>query len=59
MNAGKFKCKSCDHIWLSGYKMVTCPKCGHLYIIWLNYEELAKTYTNLKCTDLDSYAYGG
>ena len=59
MNAGKFKCKSCDHIWLSDNNYVACPKCGHLYVVWLNYEELAKAYRDLKKSDLDGYVYGG
>ena len=59
MNEGKFKCERCSHVWLSELKMVTCLKCNHLYVVWLNYEEMAKNYRSLNKTGLEQYAYGG
>jgi len=40
---GEFECCGCGFKWRSKLqKAHDCPKCKHLWIKWLNYEELAK-----------------
>ena len=36
----KFCCLACGHEWEQPPKPTKCPKCDHLYVKWLNYEEL-------------------
>lgn len=36
----KYKCLKCNHEFNDKPGLVECPKCGYLYIKWLNYEEL-------------------
>ncbi len=37
----RFKCQKCDHTWEEEHKgMTQCPRCNHLYVDWLNYEEM-------------------
>jgi len=39
----KYKCIKCLYEWEEELKGPTqCPKCGHLYVKWLNYEEMKK-----------------
>ena len=40
----KHRCLKCLYEWESkhGPKYAICPKCGHLYVKWLNYEEMEK-----------------
>lgn len=37
-----YKCLKCDYLWFGKPGPVTCPKCCHLYIKWINYEEWRK-----------------
>ena len=37
---GKFKCSHCEHEFEEEIGPVRCPQCGHIYVTWLNYEEL-------------------
>ncbi len=41
----EFKCLKCTLNWSSKPGPTQCPKCGHLYVKWVNYEEW-KEYTN-------------
>ena len=38
----KFQCLKCLYTWESKPGPTTCPICEHLYVKWLNYEELYK-----------------
>lgn len=40
MVIGKYKCLSCGHEYEHPVRPTECPICNHLYIKWLNYEEL-------------------
>lgn len=57
----KYKCESCGHIWTENFAGpdISCTECGHLYVIWINYEELAKNYRDLDREGLEKYAFGG
>lgn len=35
----KLKCYNCSARWTSKQYKNTCPKCGNLYVEWLNSEE--------------------
>ena len=37
---GKYKCLKCNHEYSHPVRTTKCPKCGHLYVKWLNYDEL-------------------
>ena len=37
----KFKCLKCKHEYTGPTGPTECPKCGHLYVKWLNYNKLA------------------
>jgi rubrerythrin len=34
-----YRCLKCGHEWKQTPTMVDCPKCRHLYIKWVNYNE--------------------
>ena len=36
----KWKCLKCGYRWVSEPDTPVCPKCGHVYVKWLNYEEM-------------------
>jgi rubrerythrin len=36
----KYKCLKCQHEYSHPPRPTECPKCGHLYVKWLNYEEM-------------------
>ena len=38
----KYRCKSCHSEWEDYSGPTECPVCRHLYVDWLNYEELSK-----------------
>ena len=38
----KYKCLKCYHVWEGNPGPVTCPKCTHEYVKWINYEDLKK-----------------
>jgi rubrerythrin len=40
----KFKCIKCDFLWESNPGPTQCPKCDHLYVKWLNYEQMRKEW---------------
>jgi len=40
----KFKCLECDCHWQSYPGPTQCPKCAHLYVKWINYEEMRKEW---------------
>ena len=42
----KFKCLKCGHDWKDMTGPTQCPVCGHLYVKWVNYEQLAKGWRN-------------
>lgn len=46
----KFRCLSCGYKWESEPGPTTCPKCGHFYVKWVNYEEWAKSNESNKVT---------
>jgi hypothetical protein len=38
---GKFNCLKCDYVWDSSFLgPQVCPVCAHVYVKWLNYNEL-------------------
>ena len=41
---GKHLCLKCGHRWEAVHGPQDCPKCGHLYVKWLNYDEMRKKY---------------
>lgn len=41
MNA-KYQCEKCKFKYEHKPYPTQCPKCGHLYVKWLNYEEMNK-----------------
>lgn len=43
MNA-KHRCCGCEYEWESGPGPTQCPRCGHLYVKWLNYEEMREVW---------------
>jgi len=46
----QYKCMKCDHKWEEVHRGPTlCPKCSHLYVKWLNYEELYEMYFKDEC----------
>jgi DNA-directed RNA polymerase subunit RPC12/RpoP len=38
----EYKCLKCEYEWKQKAGPTQCPDCGHLYILWVNYDELAK-----------------
>ena len=42
MNA-EYRCNGCGHAWhLAQPSQVTCPKCNHLYVKWVNFDAWRK-----------------
>lgn len=37
----RYRCRGCGHEWRGRSGPVTCPKCPHTYIDWLNAQEMA------------------
>ena len=37
---GKYKCMKCGFEYKHPVRQTQCPKCKHLYVKWLNYDEL-------------------
>jgi len=53
----EFKCVACHFHWKGESGMYAhCPKCENLYIIWIDYEKIAKEY---RINNPDSKAFGG
>jgi len=44
MKNALYKCLKCNHKYRDELGPTRCPKCGHLYIEWLNYEKWKNTY---------------
>ena len=40
----KFKCLKCGYKWRDVTGPTQCSICGHLYVKWINYEQLAKVW---------------
>lgn len=40
----EYRCRNCGHEFSApaGPEHGQCPKCGHLYLDWLNYDALVK-----------------
>lgn len=36
----QYKCLKCLHEWNGECGPTICPKCNHVYVKWLNYDEL-------------------
>ena len=36
----QYRCQRCSHEWTDRAGPVQCPVCEHLYVTWLNYEEM-------------------
>lgn len=34
-----YRCLKCGHEWRQPPGMVDCPKCQHLYVKWVNYND--------------------
>lgn len=41
-----YKCLKCGYEWEQLPAPTQCPKCNHLYVKWLNYEQLRKMWDN-------------
>ncbi len=41
-NIAEYVCIRCEHYYRSEPGPTQCPECGHLYVKWLNYEQLKK-----------------
>ena len=39
-----FKCLRCNCRWKSEPGPTQCPACGHLYVKWINYEEMREIW---------------
>jgi len=35
----EYRCFGCGHEFKGMPGLTPCPKCGHLYVKWMNYEE--------------------
>lgn len=35
----KYRCMACGFEWEQRPSQVICPKCGHLYVRWTNYDD--------------------
>jgi len=55
MMLAKFRCLKCNHIWKSNPGPTQCPVCNHLYIKWLNYEEMRNERNNNLGKDKECY----
>lgn len=40
----KHRCLKCGFEWDSKVGPTQCPKCYHLYVKWVNYEEMRKVW---------------
>jgi len=40
----KFMCLKCFYKWEDNPGPTQCPSCNHLYVKWLNYEEMRKQW---------------
>ncbi len=40
----KYKCLKCGYQYKSPPGPTQCPKCNHLYIKWLNFEDMRKQW---------------
>ena len=43
-----FKCLRCGYQWSNIPGPTECPYCNHLYVKWLNYEEMRKEWDKEK-----------
>jgi DNA-directed RNA polymerase subunit RPC12/RpoP len=39
MYLAHYKCLKCGYEWTTTPKLVECPKCGHLYVKWVDYNK--------------------
>lgn len=37
-----YRCQRCAHEWWEPAGPTECPQCGHLYLLWMNYEALRR-----------------
>ena len=44
MDLARFQCLKCFYLWQSRPGPTECPACGHVYVKWLNYEEMRKEW---------------
>jgi len=44
----KFKCLKCFFRWEEQPGPTQCPICRHLYVKWVNYEEMRKMWDDLE-----------
>ena len=42
--SANFKCLKCGYHWEYYPGPTQCPMCGHLYVKWINYEEMRKEW---------------
>jgi DNA-directed RNA polymerase subunit RPC12/RpoP len=38
MTLAHYRCMKCSYEWHANPGPVECPKCRHLYVLWVNYE---------------------
>ena len=44
----QYECYKCKYAWEHKPGPVTCPKCNHYYVKWVNYKEWRKKYEEWK-----------
>ncbi len=44
MENAKYQCQKCKFKYEHQPRVTQCPQCGHLYVKWLNYEEMNEKY---------------
>ncbi len=57
MEKAQLRCQKCKHEWEQDPKPAQCPKCGHVYLTWLNHPlviaraNTPQFYDNIKLID--------
>ena len=41
------RCCRCGFEWRARPDPLTCPKCGHVYVKWVNYEQFIQTHARV------------
>jgi len=48
MTYAEFRCLKCECQWRTMPGPTQCPRCAHLYVKWVNYEEMRKEWDKKK-----------
>jgi len=49
----EYQCLKCNHKYQNSPGPTQCPKCSHLFVKWINYEELRKQWDELNQSGSD------